>query len=230
MKTKHFLAGLFLTATLSMTAQTRIINMLNRTNGSNFDLMQKINKKESQDAIGSPYVDNVFNLASISGVTDVVMVKYNAETDAIDINSGDDKIFELPKDSEFGTVTFKNGKAKYVLHSYVNEKGENVRGYLNEISAAPKAKFFKRERIALIPERQPSTGYDRYVPPKYDRVNDVYYLQVGENAPVVYPKNRKELVAMFPERKSEIEAYLKKNKTSFKKEQDLVLLTAFLGA
>lgn len=224
------MVGLFLTATLSMTAQTRIINMLNRTNGSNFDLMQKMNKKESENAVGSPYITPAFNLASISGVTDVVMVNYNAETDAIDINSGDDKIFELPKDSDFGTVTFKNGKAKYVLFSYKNEKGQNVRGYLNEVSAAPKARLYKRERIALIPERQPSTGYDRYVPPKYDRVNDIYYLQVGEAAPVIYPKNRKEVSAMFPERKSEVEAFLKKNRISFKSEEDLVKLTAFLGA
>ncbi|AWI25413.1 hypothetical protein [Flavobacterium pallidum] len=212
----------------SLCAQTRISNMINRTNGGSTSLVEKMGKKDSEAATGTPYVSPAFILATISNVKETILVKYNAYSDEMEIDNGDGKIFVLPKEDDFNTITLKTGTV-YKLLDYKNSDDVNVKGYMVEKTTVNGVTLLKKEKINLIAEKQPINGYGSYVPPRYDKQSEEYYLLLKNNRVVSFPKNKKKLQELFPGQAEKINSYLKENDLSFKKENDMVKLTQFLS-
>ena len=191
-------------------------------------LMQKVGKKETDNATGSPYVMNTFAAGNINGVAEMILVKYNAYTDEIELNNGDDKVFILPKDSLFNTITLRTGSTyKYVTYS--DDDNKPVTGYMAEKSSVNGVRLLAKEKIILMPEKQPVNGYGAYAPAKFERVNDDYYLQLKDNKIVEFPKNKKKLAALFQNQTAAIDAFFKTNKVSFKDSSDLIRITNFIA-
>jgi hypothetical protein len=203
-----------------------LTNYFNREGGS-FNLRQKVGAKEADNATGSPYLTSSFTLGTISNVEEALLVKYNAYTDEIELDNGNNKTFILPKDEEFNTITLKTGGV-YRLFNYKND-GKDVKGYLLEKLNVNEVSLLKKEQIILIPERQPVNGYGSYVPAKFEKGSDEYYLQLKDKSVVAFPKSKKKLIEIFPAKKSEIETFLKSNKVSFKGEQDMMTITNFIA-
>ncbi|OYU82219.1 MAG: hypothetical protein CFE23_00415 [Flavobacterium sp. BFFFF1] len=213
---------------VSAQSNMRLTSKLNTTNGGSADLAEKIGKKESQSATGSPYTLPSFVLASISNVKEMILVKYNAYTDEMEVDNGDGKIFILPKEQDFNTITLKTGTV-YKYLQYNNSENESVKGYMVETTTVNGVTLLKKERVTLIPEKQPMNGYGSYAPPRYDKQSEEYYLLLKNNKVVSFPKNKKKLQELFPEQKEKIDTYLKQNDLSFKKENDMVRLTQFVA-
>lgn len=216
------------TATLSAQNTTRLTNMLNTTNGGSANLAEKIGKKESEAATGSPYILPTFVLANISNVKEMILVKYNAYSDEIEVDNGDGKIFILPKQEDLNTITLRTGNT-YKLVDFKDSDGHETKGYMLEKTTVNGITLLKKEKITLIPEKQPMNGYGSYVPPRYDKPSEEYYLLLKSGKVVMFPKNKKKLQELFPEQKEKIDSYLKENDLSFKKENDMVKLTEFLS-
>ncbi len=203
-------------------------NVLNTTAGGTISLSEKTGKKESGSATGSPYVINAFTLGTINGIAETMLMKYNAYADEIEIDNGDGKVFILPKSNDFNVITLKTGVV-YKYHDYTDVKGSNVQGYLIEKATKNNVTLLKKEKILLMPERHPVNGYENYVPPKFERVDDEFYLQLKNKSIVSFPKSKKKLQELFPNQKTEIETYLKANDLSFKKENDMIKIAEFVA-
>lgn len=221
-----FALSLF-TAQSSIAQRFDLYNYFNTTKAGVGNLMEKVGDKETENATGIPYINKAFALGNISGVEEAVLIKYNAYKDEMELNSGDDKVFILPKEKEFNTLTLKSGTV-YKFVEFDND-GKNAKGYMVERFSNDNASLLKRERITLIPEKQPVNGYGSYVPPKFEKVADEYFIQLKDKNAVAFPKNKKKVIELFPSKKAEVEAYFKANKVSFKEEADMIKITQFIA-
>ncbi len=228
MKKFFLLFALYLISAPSSIAQRfDLYNYFNTTKAGVGSLMEKVGDKETENAIGIPYINKTFTLGNINGVEESVLIKYNAHLDEIELNNGDDKVFILPKDQEFNTITLKTGTI-YKFVEYNNDD-KKTKGYLVERFSQNDVSLLKREKIILIPEKQPVNGYGAYAPPKYERSDDEYFLQLKDKKVIAFPKNKKKVIEIFPSKKTEIEDYFKSNKLSFKEEADMIRITQFIA-
>lgn len=197
----------------------------------NVDLIRnKMNSKDRyNEAIGSPYILEKFNLATISGVQNAVLVRYNAEADEMEIDNGDEKIYILPKSNEYNTVSLKNGFYTYVLSTYKDSKGADLHGYLIETFNENGITLLKREKISLKKGKPAENSYTQDSPTKLVRAKDEFYIKTKDGQINAFPTSKKELVALKPEKKTEIEKFLKDNDISFKKEDDLSKTAKFIS-
>lgn len=194
------------------------------------DLFRKDGSRSKYtNAIGTPYLFEKFYKAQIKNVPELVMVRYNAETDAMEVEvNEDDQPMVLPKNETYQEVVIQMNNMRFMLLNYKDAKGSEMFGYLIETKTAKEAVLYKKEKTILIPEKQPTTSYDTYSPPKLEKIAPEFFLQYN-GAIVSFPKNKKMLLELIPGKKSEIETYLKDNKISFKAEEDLSKLTEFIG-
>lgn len=179
-------------------------------------------------AEGSPYYNDKFLSAEISGIDALSKSRYNAEADLIEIEYKDE-IFALPKEEKYNSIRIANNL--YKLYKYTNINGQEVYGYLIELFPNPKdnVSLLKREKIKLQKEKQATNGYSSYTPPKYIKANPEYYLQLKNKEIIAFPKNKKGLIEIFKDKKSEIESFFKANNLSFKDEKDMAKITEFVA-
>ena len=173
---------------------------------------------------GSPYFEDVFNLSKVEGIDKVFLSKYNIALDQFELKE-DENVYILPKKPEYKTIIL--GKSKYVLLEY---NADNVlkTGYLVELFKSDNVALYKKMRIKTT-EKQEAKGYDKATPARYVKISPEFYIKIKENTTDYFPKNKKELISLFPDSKEKIEGFLKENKTSFKNETDLIKLTEFLA-
>lgn len=183
--------------------------------------------KKDANISGTPYIEDKFFDSEISGVSEKLLTRYNAATDEIEIKKEDTEgEFLLPKTAEYGTVSSKYGKYILKLVDYVTPKGESINGYLVELWANENSSLLRRDRIKLEEGRE-GNGYTGYTPPKYAKAAAEYYIQFKGKDIAVFPKNRKALIELFKDKKSEIETFFKSNDLSFKDEKDMAKITEF---
>ncbi|HUH51713.1 MAG TPA: hypothetical protein VLZ11_06410 [Flavobacterium sp.] len=180
---------------------------------------------ERHDIVGSPYYEATMNLASISTFEEGnISLRYNAFQDEMEFrNRGE--VYYIPK-SEDLTIKFLSPAKEYHYVGYT-DKNKAYRGYLVVLSDT-KVGLYKREQMKFSQAREPQNSYDEFRPAEYSKTADIYLIKVGAMIDN-FPKNKKELIRTFPDKKAEISAYLKKTKISFSKEADLINLVHFLS-
>jgi hypothetical protein len=226
MKTQ--IAFIFLFLHFTFFAQDMSQSLISTTGGSNPTGLIDLKPYESGSKVeGSQYVIDKFLPATIEGVEGTHLMRYNALNDDIEYQREEDKIFVLDKTNKKYDVVFTTNKQKYGVHEYIDQKGESVKGFLIELYAS-NLSLLKREKVKYVSDKYPTNGYENLVPAHYERADDEFYIKQGDKI-VGFPKNKKLLLAMYPEKKSEINAYLKSNKVSFRNEKDLISLVAFLS-
>ena len=191
--------------------------------GKIFDYGHKA--EERTDIVGSPYYEEEMSLASISNYDEGnISLRYNAFQDEMEFrNSGE--IYYIPK-SEHLAVKFVFPAKEYRYEAYT-DKNKGYRGYLVVLSDT-KVGLYKREQIKFSQAREPQNSYGEYRPAEYTKTSDTYLIKIGAMIDN-FPKNKKELIKTFPDKKAEISAFLKKTKISFSKEADLITLVNYLS-
>lgn len=175
---------------------------------------------------GSPYFTTTFLPATVTGYEGMFLLRYNAYKDEMEFQSEGKILFVIKSDSMEVNFTNSNKKYKYVL--YNSDKG-NVKGFLVTISTGKKVSLFKREKVKLIPKVEAANSYASEVPAHYEFQRETFFIK-KEDGIVIFPKNKKELIKMFPDKESQIVDFLKNNSVSFSKESDLVTLVTFLNS
>jgi len=175
---------------------------------------------------GSPYITTAFINGFIGENKQPFLLRYNAESDAIELKFDEENIYIIPKETKFTNIVI--GINRYKLSNYTDLKGQFINGYLIEKTNGTVA-LLKREKIVIKPEKIATTSYETSEPAKFTRGSDEYYLKLKDNTIVAFPKNKKGILELFPAQKQAIEDFVKTNKTSFSNEQDLVKLTQFIA-
>lgn len=228
MKKIFFTLALGLTL-FSATAQNQIMDLVSPTNSDLFR-NKVVNTNKYSKVLGTPYINEKFSLAKISGVQEFALVRYNAEADEFDIDNGENKIYTLPKNNEYTTISFKNGLQKYRLLDYKDSRGKSVNGYLAERINKNGISLLKREKIILVQGKEAANTYATTTQDKLVKSSDEYYLEQKNKEIIEFPSSKKKLINLYPEKKEAITTFLKENDLSFGNETDLVKITEFISA
>lgn len=183
------------------------------------------------DVEGSKYIQDDFNMATISIYSGYKFnVKYNAYDDEMEVQGKDNKSFALNKNEKSAEVTFVNNNITYGLFDYANSDGQKVPGYFQKLTVGETVALLKKEKIMFIEEKVSKTGYDTYRPPKFKRLNDQFFIKLKESPVAIeFPKNKKNIASLFPNKKDKILKFIKENKIKTNKEEDLIKLTNYIN-
>lgn len=190
-----------------------------------------IGLEDKVDVEGSKYIQDDFNMATISIYSGYKFnVKYNAYDDEMEVQGKDNKSFALNKNEKSAEVTFVNNNITYGLFDYANSDGQKVPGYFQKLTVGETVALLKKEKIMFIEEKVSKTGYDTYRPPKYKRLNDQFFIKLKESPVAIeFPKNKKNIASLFPNKKDKILKFIKENKIKTNKEEDLIKLTNYIN-
>jgi hypothetical protein len=220
---------IFLFIQFTFFAQDMNQTIISTNGGSNSTGLIDLRPFESSSKVeGSQYVVDKFLPATITGVEGTHLMRYNALNDDIEYQKEEDKIFILDKTNKKYDIIFSTNKRKYGVYEYTDQKGEAIKGFLIELYAG-NLSLLKREKVKYVSDKYPKSSYEDMVPAHYERADDEFYLKNGD-AILPFPKNKKLLLNQYPQKKSEIDGFFKKNRVSFKDEKDLISLVAFLSS
>ncbi|QYJ69398.1 hypothetical protein [Flavobacterium litorale] len=223
MKIKGLLAFTALLATATFTnAQQTYVDL--DSGGVDFIYTKKA---PSEAAQGTQYYIENFNAAKINDSKEIVLARYNAYSDEMEVKVHDEIMVLDPKEDM--VVALTNKSATYVFTQYKNEDGEMGQNYLVLVSDNPNLKIFRSERIFLQPEKHPDTGYQKYKAPMYKKRDAKYYIQMNNGEIVHMSDRRKDIMALIPGKEKDIKTFMKKNKIKVSEDNDLKLLGNYLN-
>lgn len=226
MKKIAFVSTLMLFISSSVSAQ----QLFDKFDNAGTLYRDKVVSGRHEEIEGSPYVDDKFTNVSISGVNGQVKSRYNAANDQVEIQDNEAKIYILPKENNYKTVSFYGGSYKLRLLEYTNSSDELVNGYLVELYSQNDVTLFRKDKIKLQAEKHSESSYGAaYSPPKYFKTKGEYYLQLKDGKTILMPKGKKQLQEILPAQKDAIATFFKANNYSFKEEADLIKIAEFVS-
>lgn len=214
-------------AVLNINAQ-RLMDTMDPTSSGALFRNDVLNKKDMTKIEGSEYLVDEFRLADVSGIPQQIMIRYNAMTDMIEVQNGKKEVFSLMKKEPFNTITIIPFTDKIKLLNYKTKDGE-VNGYLVELYNSNNVALYRRDKINLQKGKEAVNSYSPATSARYVKASDEYYLSLKNETAVMMPKNKKELQDLFPAKKEEIAAYIKKNDFSLKEEKSIIEMVKFIS-
>jgi len=174
------------------------------------------------EVVGSPYANVNFSLAKIAENYEKIPVRYNSYTDQIEFQK-DGSVMILPKDSKFSRIDITSPK-----QTLVNlETNDELSGYFYEIVNG-KVALYKKVKTKFIDAVPASNSYSSDKPALFKVSDPVFYIKT-DNGFIKKPRNHKEIIAQFPDKKDALSTFIKENKVKFDKEDDLKKLVTFLN-
>ena len=225
---KLLLNTLLLSFTVFTGNAQRIMDTMDPTSSGALFRNDVLNKKDMTKIEGSAYLVDEFRSAEISGISQQIMVRYNAMTDMIEVQNEKKEVFSLMKKEPFNTITISSFTDKIKLVNYKTKVGD-INGYLVELYNNNEVALYRRDKINLQKGKEAINSYSPATPARYVKANDEYHLSLKNETAVMMPKNKKEFQNIFPEKKEEIAIYLKKDNFSLKDEKSIVEMAKFIS-
>lgn len=175
------------------------------------------------EVVGSPYASANFSLAKIAENYEKMPVRYNSYADQIEFQK-DGTIMILPKDSKFSRIEITSPK-----QTLVNlETNDELKGYFYEI-VNDKVSLYKKVKTKFIDAVPASNTYSSDKPALFKVADPIFYIKTDVGF-IKKPKNQKDVIAQFPDRKDALSIFFRENKIKFSDEQDLKKLVSFLNS
>jgi hypothetical protein len=203
-----------------MALQSQTINVngfetvLNPTgNNDESDELKKIQHKK--------YVTQDYKPAYVDDFKQKAFLRYNIFDDEMEFMKGDNTYY-LKK--EVGRkVTFDNNTSYEVFE---------LNGDLNFFLVHQKGKnsLLAKQIVKFYEGREASSGYDKAKPADFKRKSDVLYILINGNNLVQVPSKKKDFYTVFGSNATAIKNYMKENKLSFKKTEDLKKVVGYLNS
>ncbi|MCC1483027.1 hypothetical protein [Winogradskyella immobilis] len=177
------------------------------------------------DAQGSPYVNEAFLPIKIKGQNNIFTGRYNAYNGEMEINLGT-KIIALDVKNDYEVIFTQTNKI-YKTYYYLTKDGVSKKGFLAVVSENDSFSLLKRENIKYYDTVKATSTYQKDKPAKFKRESDTYFIKKGDNISFM-PTKKKELLNAFPKHAKAIKTYLKDNKLSTNKEEDLIKVAQYI--
>lgn len=174
------------------------------------------------DIQGSPYYGKEYIVAKFSGSNESAPARYNSYNDEVEFMK-EDKPYVLPKNENFSTITFTTTKETLVRL----ETNDELSGYFFELVNG-KNILYKKIKTKFIDVVVAVNSYATDRPAVFKALDPIYYIKT-ENGFIKNPKNKKEIIDQFADKKEALNAFFKENKIKFDKEEDLKKLVTFLN-
>lgn len=179
---------------------------------------------EVKNIDGKQYFDDNFNYVKIDGYSTNIPTtfRYNAYKDVMEFKQND-KIYELVKVDNL-IINFPTKVYQQLDYSYDNS---NHNGYL-VLLVNKKIPLYKREKIILDDGIISSNSYADNTKKNYRKLKDVFLIKLDDKF-YKFPKSSKELANLPHIDIAKTEEYIKQNKLSFSKENDIINIVEFLN-
>lgn len=174
------------------------------------------------DIEGDVFFPQKFTKASIQNATAEIKTRYNRYTDNVELLQ-DDEIFVLPRNKDFSRIVFTQPAAVLL---FLNEE-TLPSGYFFEMVPG-KFSLLKKEAVSFHAVVPATTQYVRDIPARFEPVKPVYYIKT-ENKIITVPRTAKDLIALLPDKKPELENFIKSKKMKNLSEEDLKMLVRYLN-
>jgi hypothetical protein len=174
------------------------------------------------DIKGTPYYGKGYSVAKFSGSSESAPARYNSYNDQVEFTK-EDKVFILPKNDAFARIVFDNSNE--VLVNLNTE--DDLSGYFFELVGGENI-LYKKVKTKFVDVVVASNSYASDKPATFKSLDPIYYIKT-KNGFIKNPKNQKEIIANFPDKKESLNTFFKENKIKFDKEEDLKKLVTFLN-
>lgn len=180
-----------------------------------------------KNLVGSEYIIKEFLPAKLIDNDEIFSIRYNAYQDEMEVRKNE-KEYSLPKDFN-NTITFINSKKEYAVFEYI-EGETSKKGFFVVIFKGTKISLTLKEKIKLLDEVHPNTGYEKYKPPTLKREKDKFYLAYKNNTTAKLPSKKKDFFNLFSTNSKAVQAYVKENKLGIKNQEDLIDIFQFYSS
>lgn len=195
---------------------------------TDMNIYNKVNSKSSNRELnydeiqGTPYPNKQFILAKFKDNFETAPARYNSFKDYIEYQKNNE-IYILPDTEDFSRITFIGTK-----ESLVNLKtGDELSGYFYELVNG-KNSLYKKIKTKFTDAVPAKNTYDSDKPAIFKTFQPFFYIKTDKDF-IKKPKNQKEILEQFPDKKEELTVFFKENKIKFDKEEDLKKLVNFLN-
>ncbi|WP_103069954.1 hypothetical protein [Aquimarina sediminis] len=192
------------------------------------DLLKTTTKDYTfEDYDGSIYMKGSYKESSVihekSGTFDAKL-KYNIHSDALEYSSGS-KLYEVVKSP---TIHARIDGDYFYYCEFQSQRGVDRRGYYVLVELTDKYRIYKRFTLKIKEPRE-SIAVGAPSEPGAVRMKTTYYLE--ESGVIMeLPMSKKDMLAAFNDKESELKEYLKKEKIRLRKEEDLIRFVARYNA
>lgn len=197
------------------------------SNAGNF--FRTVNRPTNKEYVidGSPYVNSKsFEHVIVPGYSSNIQnLRYNGYEDEMEFEEGD-QLYYANKEEGL-KIDFPNLKKTYQILNYSFDYKSRF-GYLVLLVDNPKYSLYKREKVELLSGEKSPSAYGKDTNDYYAKERDLYLVKKDFEF-FKFPKNTKEFVARFSIDKTEFEKFVKTNKLSFSKEQDMTKMIEYLN-
>lgn len=183
----------------------------------------------NEKPLGSPYLQKMFSATSVKNISPNPYMRYNVYADEFEYITPKNDTLALDKIDAFESITFVSTHKKYRLTLYTNTKNKFVNGYLIVLYEKSDFALFMKENIIFYEGKKAKTSLEKDMPSRFTKTDDSYFFKNKDKGIIEFPTSKKALVKLFPEKKTEIETFVKENKISFDEEEDMKKIIDFLA-
>lgn len=173
--------------------------------------------------IGSPYLNKNFTNAKVAAGYEEVAIRYNSYSDEIEFKKNNE-ILAIPKEAKFSKIETISPKQTFVLLS----TSDQLSGYFIELVEG-KISLYKKIKTTFTDAVIAENSYASDKPASFKQQSPIYYIYTVKGVFIKKPRNQKEIIDHFPDKKDMLNTFFKSNKIKFDKEEDLIKLVTFLN-
>ena len=175
---------------------------------------------------GSPYLTDDFVMSKVFFKNDSIMkiaLRYNIY----------DKSMELKLNNSAYSISNPHVIKKIEMNDnifiyYYNKNDINYNSYY-ELLVSGKNYLIAKKDIVFRDANPPKYGILEPEPKKFINRKDIYYVVKDSSLPIII-KNNKSMKEIFSDKKEQIEKFIKKEKISYKKRNDLIQLVKYYNS
>ena len=186
-------------------------------------------KNQGNKILGTTYNQQMFAAAKVENVAQKYFMRYNVYEDEFEFITPKNDTLILDKIADFNKITFTGINKKYTLVDYTNIGGKFVKGYLIELYSKGNCTLYLKENITFYKGKVAVTSLEKEMPAKYVKSDNTYFFKNKEAGIIEFPESKKQLVKLYPDKKQEIETFVKETKVSFSEDYDRTKIIDFLS-
>jgi len=184
----------------------------------------RIVHKNSNEYTGSPYLNKEFQTGDVikidSRIYNDQKLRYNIYEDQIEFKNKD--TIRIVPGKSF-TKSVRIGEKTFIYTDYIIN-GKNHFGILEQLTKG-NCSLYYRHKVDFEEAVKPS-GYKEAKPANFMNVKGKFFIQIT-NKPIIDIHNKKHLLMQFPNKKKEIQKFIKTKKINIKKKADLIILVQY---
>jgi hypothetical protein len=182
------------------------------------------------NTLGSPYTQEAFSTAKIVPVDKVYLVRYNALADEMEVKGGTTEVLVIAKKKHYVIKQHGNNVTYRVLEKANSDK-ENDLGYYVSVENSDNISLYRKDCKKLVKKRKSAYGNTAStVNKEFKEMKCEFYIEKAHNGVAIkLPKNKKEFLALFPEKADLIAAFIKENRIKLNKQKSLQDLIQYIN-